>query len=85
MKIRICGFVIAVLLVAGGAQSNEDQATEKGVFPQENTQSSKALKAEKKERMPGFKKMKEEIRAKGINPDNPTNEDFRKALTGGRR
>jgi hypothetical protein len=36
------------------------------------------------ERMQGFKKMKEEIRAKGINPDQPTNEDFRKALTGGR-
>lgn len=85
MKIRICGFVIAVLLVAGCAQSNEDKATEKVIFPQATTQSSKALKAENKERMPGFKKMKEEIRAKGINPDNPTNEDFRKALTGGRR
>jgi len=36
------------------------------------------------ERMRGFKKMKEEVRAKGINPDQPTNEDFRKALTGGR-
>lgn len=36
------------------------------------------------DRMPGFKKMQEEIRAKGINPDQPTNEDFRKALSGGR-
>ncbi|MBU1404322.1 MAG: type IV secretion system protein [Proteobacteria bacterium] len=36
------------------------------------------------DRMQGFKKMQEEIRAKGINPDNPTNEDFRKALSGGR-
>lgn len=85
MKIRICGFVIAVLLVAGCAQSNEEKATEKVVSPQENTQSSKALKAENKDRMPGFKKIQEDIRAKGINPDNPTNEDFRKALTGGRR
>lgn len=36
------------------------------------------------ERMQGFKKMKEEVRAKGINTDHPTNEDFRKALSGGR-
>lgn len=51
---------------------------------QRTNQPSEGSNPKTRERMQGFKKMKEELRAKGINPDHPTNEDFRKALTGGR-
>lgn len=36
------------------------------------------------ERMQGFKQMQTEIRTKGVDPNHPTNEDFRKAMMGGR-
>lgn len=90
MKKSLCVLVIAALL-AGCSQSNEDRlAGDTAEHPassqvsQENNQPGKAAKLEDSERMQGLKKMKEELRAKGINPDHPTNEDFRKALTGGR-
>lgn len=56
-------------------QGASDQVLQQRMTGQETIES---------ERMQGFKKMQEEIRARGINPDNPTNEDFQKALTGGR-
>ena len=91
MKKTVCVLVMAALL-AGCGQSNEEQLAgdtaghpaSSPLFTQKNKPSGKGPKLADSERMPGFKKMKEELRAKGINPDNPTNEDFKRALTGGR-
>ena len=91
MKKPVCILVMAALL-AGCSQSNEERlagdtarhpASSQG-FPQGNKQPGKAAKLEDIDRMQGLKKMKEELRAKGINPDHPTNEDFKRALSGGR-
>ncbi|MBU4230785.1 MAG: membrane lipoprotein lipid attachment site-containing protein [Proteobacteria bacterium] len=91
MKKTVCVLVMAALL-AGCSQSNEErlagnagaQSDSSTVFPQASKQPGKPSKLADSERMQGLKKMKAELRAKGINPDHPTNEDFKKALTGGR-
>lgn len=91
MNKKVCILVMAALL-AGCSQSNEEQlandtsgnSTSSPLFTQESKQPEKPTKLKDSERMPGLKKMKEELRAKGINPDHPTNEDFKRALTGGR-
>ena len=87
MKKTLCILTIVALL--GGCSKGNDAQKEGGAVQHQGETSplvapTADIKPAENERMPGFKKMKEELRAKGINPDRPTNEDFRKALTGGR-
>lgn len=91
MKKTMCVLVTVALLIGcsrndKGQMANEAAGNEATNTFAEQTSTLPGAGTDPKagERMQGFKKMKEELRAKGINPDHPTNDDFRKALTGGR-